>query len=709
MKNNWIVGERVLDDFIIERILGEGGFGCSYLLISDIKGKPGLQYVVTGVRFAAKKLSLPEDVLNNLRAELQAHYELPSHPNILELKFFKFTQQDLIIFTEFMEDGNLSDKIVELENDMLGILDYAIQIAYGISFMHSCGLIHGDLKPQNVFLSGNNIKVGDFGTSSVLDKQYLRDDFSYTPIYAAPEQKLKAKISIASDLYSFGLLLWEMFSQSIHWDLEKPASASFAEYIANSQNSSIPEPIEQIISNCLQEAPEKRELSLDKIKLILEEFYHLQTGELYPNKDYDENAIDLSSEKNNGIRMQEWFDARRSFMRVSGIIDTHLPENDLVHKYYPGSLTAIAGGNGLSPKSQLVNAVDILMRTVALLNEFIEESNKKEYKAEFIFLFDQLITVFEILGDYSGMMNYMDSRINVLTEICQDDDSNFTKYGYDLIESIRAKACFLDEMGYSIEALETFDQGITRFNQVIDHLDLDNFTKFYVVLFTIHIDQGVTYIKLEQYLEGQNSFEKGIEILETHSVNVDEQKLAWAYTQYANCLDCLGEIDKALGLYDRSINLYIKQNPSILILDELSSSYLNKAICLQKLANKESETLTLMDECVEIRKNIISENFIMNDRASGFQFLSNSEIPELPSGKVNWMNFHRMAFAYYTRSIELDKVKKFDLALTDIQTAHDIWKDLVEGQGHSELGSFQFNAMMLSVQIEMNKEDQLNG
>jgi len=89
MKEEWNIGQTVLNEYLVERILGEGGFGCSYLLRSNIKGRSGLKYFVTGVGYAAKRLVLPENIINNLRTELQAHAELPHHPNILELKFFE--------------------------------------------------------------------------------------------------------------------------------------------------------------------------------------------------------------------------------------------------------------------------------------------------------------------------------------------------------------------------------------------------------------------------------------------------------------------------------------------------------------------------------------------------------------------------------------------------------------------------------------------
>jgi len=77
---------------------------------------------------------------------------------------------------------------------------------------------------------------------------------------------------------------------------------------------------------------------------------------------------------------------------------------DLSRKYYPGLMAAIAKGIGYSPKSQLINAIDMLTRAVSLLEEFIFWVKIKSHKLEFIPLYSQLISLHEILGDYSGVV-----------------------------------------------------------------------------------------------------------------------------------------------------------------------------------------------------------------------------------------------------------------------------------------------------------------
>ena len=99
---DWYPGQTLLDDFVVERVLGEGGMGKVYLVKSR----------TTGMRFAVKRAKgLSERERRNFLAELQTWIDLPEHPNLVPCQFFRTVQDEVLIFAEYVEGGSLKNWI----------------------------------------------------------------------------------------------------------------------------------------------------------------------------------------------------------------------------------------------------------------------------------------------------------------------------------------------------------------------------------------------------------------------------------------------------------------------------------------------------------------------------------------------------------------------------------------------------------------------
>src|SRR6266478_9751358 len=147
---DWHPGQTLLDDFVVERVLGEGGMGKVYLVKSQ----------TTNTRFADKRAKgLSERDRRSFLAELQTWIDLPEHPNLVPCRFFRTVGDELLIFAEYVGGGSLknwidSRKLYEggAEKTLERILDTAIQFAWGLNCVHELGLVHQDVKPANVMM-----------------------------------------------------------------------------------------------------------------------------------------------------------------------------------------------------------------------------------------------------------------------------------------------------------------------------------------------------------------------------------------------------------------------------------------------------------------------------------------------------------------------------------------------------------------------------
>jgi serine/threonine protein kinase len=153
---DWSAGQVILDDYVVERELGQGGMGKVYLLRSRSTGRP----------FAVKRAFLRnENSRRDFLAELRTWIDLPEHPHLVACRFFRTVGDEVVIFAEFVDGGSLADWIWDRRlTGLEQILGAAIQFAWGLHAAHELGLVHQDVKPGNALMTADGqVKVADFG------------------------------------------------------------------------------------------------------------------------------------------------------------------------------------------------------------------------------------------------------------------------------------------------------------------------------------------------------------------------------------------------------------------------------------------------------------------------------------------------------------------------------------------------------------------
>jgi len=268
----WTTGQTILDDYVVDSVLGEGGMGIVYLVHSRTSGR----------QFAVKRATgLKESDRRNFLAELQTWIDLPEHPNIVPCRFFRTVGDEVVIFADYVEGGSMADwiakgKLTTLEK----ILDVAIQFAWGLYAIHERGLIHQDVKPGNVLMTASGSPmVADFGLARTRllatdlrvispalpsgQESVLVSCGGMTPAYASPEQRAGKPLSRKTDIWSWGVSVLDMFIGEVSCPHGGHIAADVLEnFIANGQEDQslpeIPEDLAFLLLHCFDHKYENR-------------------------------------------------------------------------------------------------------------------------------------------------------------------------------------------------------------------------------------------------------------------------------------------------------------------------------------------------------------------------------------------------------------------------------------------------------------------
>jgi eukaryotic-like serine/threonine-protein kinase len=262
-----------LGRYQIHAAIGAGGMGEVYLA-EDLK---------LGRKVALK--ILPENIVSNkeqigrFEQEARAASGL-NHPNILTVYEIGAEGDLNFIVTEYIEGESLRGLMNKGRIELRKALDIAIQIASALATSHASGIIHRDIKPENVMIRQDGIiKVLDFGLAKLISKS-AREEIGTeastkalvktasgiilgTPAYMSPEQARGKEVDAQTDIFSFGVMLYEMISGKRPFEGES-AMDVISSILKNEPiplhqlNPDIPHNLERIINKTLRKDPEER-------------------------------------------------------------------------------------------------------------------------------------------------------------------------------------------------------------------------------------------------------------------------------------------------------------------------------------------------------------------------------------------------------------------------------------------------------------------
>jgi serine/threonine protein kinase len=204
-----MVGELIAERYELEELVGKGGMSSVY------RAKDRLLERTVAIKVLHEHYSRDDDYVERFRREARAAAQL-SHPNIVTvIDRGEDGGRQFIVF-EFIDGQNLK-QLVESKGRLpvRTALELGIEIGRALAFAHKSGLVHRDVKPQNVLLGNGEVKVTDFGIARSADvKHGLTQTGTVlgTSDYIAPEQASGEPVSVLSDVYSLGVVIYELLA-----------------------------------------------------------------------------------------------------------------------------------------------------------------------------------------------------------------------------------------------------------------------------------------------------------------------------------------------------------------------------------------------------------------------------------------------------------------------------------------------------------------
>lgn len=233
---------------------------------------------------AIKLISQPEEdesLANLLEKQFTSEVALLfrlRHPNIITFVAACKKPPVFCIITEYLAGGSLRKFLHQQEPHSVPynlVLKFSLDIARGMQYLHSQGILHRDLKSENLLLGEDRcVKVADFGISCLETQCGSAKGFTGTYRWMAPEMIKEKHHTKKVDVYSFGIVLWELLTALIPFDNMTPEQAAFAVSQKNARpplDPACPMAFRRLISRCWSSNADKRP-HFDEIVSILESY-----------------------------------------------------------------------------------------------------------------------------------------------------------------------------------------------------------------------------------------------------------------------------------------------------------------------------------------------------------------------------------------------------------------------------------------------------
>jgi eukaryotic-like serine/threonine-protein kinase len=259
----------------IEKI-GKGAFG-TVLLMEDTVVEERLI-----LKFLNPNVSSDEEMMKRFVHELRYSRKI-THKNVIRIYDFLYIRGNYAISMEYFPSHTLGGEIVnEKPVALKRAVKFSIDIATGMAVAHQAGIVHRDLKPANVLIDNDSLlKIVDFGVAAAQaqgDTQLTKTGYVIgSPKYMAPEQILGKKVDERADIYSLGVIMYEMFAGVPPYSRGDHMSVMYQHVQGKARppieiNKELPLELNNLVMRCMSLDKAKRAQTMDELRLSLEKF-----------------------------------------------------------------------------------------------------------------------------------------------------------------------------------------------------------------------------------------------------------------------------------------------------------------------------------------------------------------------------------------------------------------------------------------------------
>ncbi len=647
----WREGKIVFESYRILETLGRGGIGIVNLV----------EYLPTHERYAMKSIlpfrSHDEGIIRNFYKELRIWINLPPHPNLTECLFCRTFNEYLVIFAEFVDGGSLRDWIATRRVlSLKDILDVSIQVAWGLEFSHQHGVVHGDVKPGNILMTRNGIaKLTDFGLADMLfeiqetisdngDSTTSQTAVGMTLGYCSPEQSRREKLDHRSDIWSYGIIILDMFKGSPSCRFGFRAQDALRVYCSEESHHPIPEMPQSIIDvlfTCFQENPDDRWQSFDEISCALQSIYLTEIGEVYPRK----KPVMLQSTyskwnvfERKTVSPAQWEPPMQWIKRAAAALGRNPLEAGNLISYQIGTR-----------KSQILVDLEIYDIAQRMYLDALPRITEIRLSIEFATFLQQRALLHEQLSDFQGALESYDKSIQILQILNPDqspDDIDLLlanallnkavvinmqgRYHLALdffemvVRQLNARrdddthsmlmASALINKGICLSKLQLGETAIPYYNDAIERMEglfHGPDPHLEVTLAVFYLNRAIAEHQLQQFEASDQDYNRSIQLLESSSdqrLSSERQHILSAIhlnrgvfsAETGNYLEAIRHFDKGTELLEK---LY-ETEQRVDIINDLSRLYMNKGVSFRYLGDLD-KSIAFYDKAISLRQPLI--------------------------------------------------------------------------------------------------------
>ena len=272
-----LIGRRLDGRYLIQSLVGVGGMANVYRGVDEKTGN------AIAVKVLKEEFLDNEELVRRFKNESKA-ISILDHPNIVKVYDVSVTDRLQYIVMEYVDGITLKEYLKQRGGALTWkeTVHFATQVLRALQHAHSKGIIHRDVKPQNIMLlADGSIKMMDFGIArfSRAQSQTVSDKAIGSVHYISPEQAKGDKTDARTDIYSVGVMLYEMLSGKLPFDGDGAVSIAIMQISDKAKPLSqvapnVPQGLCQITEKAMEKEPEKRYQSAREMLEAIEEFKH---------------------------------------------------------------------------------------------------------------------------------------------------------------------------------------------------------------------------------------------------------------------------------------------------------------------------------------------------------------------------------------------------------------------------------------------------